>query len=114
MAASISQPSDLAHVASIVQGLIAIVQPAPNVAPLTPENKPVHTASAPLTTPVCNTPSKLLCFLLYAEQHLGVDSAMGYEDSFRAHGYGPKILHLVEDTALQCIGLSEGDIICLK
>jgi hypothetical protein len=98
----------------IVQGLVAIVQPAPNVAPSTPENKPVHTASAPLTTPVCNTPSKLLHFLLYVEQHLGVDSVMGYEDSFQAHGYGPDILHLIEDTALQCIGLLEGDIICLK
>ena len=74
----------------------------------------MHTASAPITTPVRNTPSKLLCFLLYAEQHLGVDSAMGYEDSFRAHGYGPNILHLIKDTALQHIGLSEGDIICLK
>ena len=113
VATSISQPSDLAHVASIVQGLVAIVQPATNVAPSTLENKPAPTTSAPLSAPR-NTPTKLSCFLRFAEQHLGVDSATGYEDKFWAHGYGPDILHLVEDAALQCIGLSEGDIIQLK
>jgi hypothetical protein len=108
--------SDLAHVASIVQGLIAIVQPpasrAGGVAPSTPEHTPLHTA--PELSPLQNTPSKLLHFLKYAEQCLGVHNAAGYEDSFHAHGYRPDILHLVDDTALHCIGVSEGDIICLK
>ena len=108
--------SDLAHVASIVQGLIAIVQPpasrAGGVAPSTPEHTPSHAASE--LSPLQNTPSKLSCFLKYAKQCLGVHDATGYEDSFRAHGYGPDILHLVDDTALHRIGVSEGDIIRLK
>jgi hypothetical protein len=112
---SVSQASDLAHMASIVQGLVAMVQPSSRPVPSTPENKPAHTTSksAP-PSPLRNTPSKLSRFLKYAEQHLGVQNATGYEDNFRAHGYGPDILHLVEDTALQRIGLSEGDIIRLK
>lgn len=89
--------------ASIVQGLIAIVQPpasrAGGVAPSTPEHTPSHAASE--LSPLQNTPSKLSRFLKYAEQ-------------FHAHGYGPDILHPVDDTALHCIGVSEGDIIHLK
>jgi hypothetical protein len=104
--------------ASIVQGLVAMVQPAPchsDPAPSTPEKRPTHSAaeSAP-SSPVCNTPSKLSRFLKYAEEQLGVHAATGYEENFHAHGYEPDILHLVEDSALQHIGLSEGDIIRLK
>jgi hypothetical protein len=109
--------SDLAHVASIVQGLVAIVQPpASRVVPSTPEHKPADTAlKLPLfSSPPHNTPSKLSRFLKYAENSLGVQDATGYEDKFRAHGYGPDILHLVDDVALHRIGLSEGDIIRLK
>jgi hypothetical protein len=114
--ASIPQATDLAHMASIVQGLVAMVQPASRPAPLTPENKTTHAAAAESAppSPVRNTPSKLSRFLKYAEEELGVPAATGYKDSFRAHGYGPDILHLVDDTALQHIGLSEGDIIRLK
>ena len=52
---SLSQPSDLAHVASIVQGLITIAQPAPHPVPSTPNNKPAYPPSAP-PSPLCNTP----------------------------------------------------------
>ena len=93
-----------------------MVQPASHTAPSTLENKPAHIAfkSAPSTTPSHNTPSKLSHFLKYAKQCLGIDGATGYEDSFHAYDYGPNILHLVEDTTLQWIGLSEGDIIHLQ
>ena len=93
-----------------------MVQPASHTAPSTLENTPAHTAfkSAPSTTPSHNTSSKLSCFLKYAKQCLGIDGATGYKDSFHAYDYGPNILHLVEDTTLQWIGLSEGDIIHLQ
>jgi hypothetical protein len=91
----------------------ATVQPTPS----TPENKSslaaLESKSAP-PSPLHNTPSKLTCFLKYAQEHLGVEDATGYEDKFRAHGYGPDILHLVENSALERIGLLEGDIIRLK
>jgi hypothetical protein len=108
---SVSQPSDLAHVASIVQGLVAMVQPAPHPAPSTPNNKS-NAPSAP--SPPRNTPSKLSRFLEYAEESLGVHGATAYEETFRNRGYGPDILHLVDGTTLQGIGLSEGDVIRLK
>lgn len=113
---AISHASDLAHVASIVQGLVAIVQPPlSRVVPTTLEHKPANTTlELPVPSPPHNTPSKLLRFLKYAENCLGVHDATGYEDQFRTHGYGPDILHLVDDVALHRIGLSEGDIICLK
>ena len=110
-----SHVSDLAHVASVVQGLVAIVQPPPShMVPSTLEHKPDAASDSVLLSPPHNTPSKLSCFLKYAENCLGVHDATGYEDSFCAHGYGPDILHLVDDTALHRIGLSEGDIIRLK
>jgi hypothetical protein len=110
-----SHASDLAHVASIVQGLVAIVQPpGSRMVPSTPEHKPAEGASELALPSPHNTPSKLSRFLKYAETCLGVQDATGYEETFRVHGYGPDILHLVDDTALHRIGLSEGDIIRLK
>ncbi|KAF8236720.1 hypothetical protein L208DRAFT_1375972 [Tricholoma matsutake] len=107
----LSWPSDLAHVASIVQGLVAMVQLAPHAAPSTPNNK----SDAPSAlSPPRNTPSKLLHFLEYAEESLGVRGATAYKETFRNCGYGPDILHLIDSTTLQGISLSEGDVIHLK
>jgi hypothetical protein len=55
-----------------------------------------------------------LRFLEYAEESLGVCGATSYEESFRIHGYGPDILHLVDNATLCGIGLSDGDVIRLK
>lgn len=46
--------------------------------------------------------------------YVGVHNATGYKVSFHAHDHRPDILHLVNDTFLHCISLSEGDIIHLK
>jgi hypothetical protein len=112
-ASSVSQPSDLVHVASIVQGLIAIIQPHSQLAPSTTNNKPASDSSAP-PSPLRNTPSKLRRYLQYAEESLNVNGATAYEESPSTQGYGPDILHLVNGATLLGLGLSEGDVIRLK
>ncbi|KAK0227193.1 hypothetical protein EDD85DRAFT_1027263 [Armillaria nabsnona] len=63
---------------------------------------------------IMNTPSKLTCFLAHCEKALGVSDALSYEDALRDQGFGPDILHQVEDKELQSIGFRSGDIIRLK
>jgi hypothetical protein len=69
--------------------------------------------SAPLST-ITNTPTKLTWFLKYAEGHLGVTSARFHEPRLREMGFGPDILHLVDDKILGEMGIKPGDIIRLK
>lgn len=61
-----------------------------------------------------NTPSKLTRFLTHCEKALGVSDALSYEDALRDQGFGPDILHQVEDKELRSIGFRSRDIICLK
>ncbi|KAF8064884.1 hypothetical protein FPV67DRAFT_159076 [Lyophyllum atratum] len=110
---TLSGSSDLAHVASIVQGLVAMAQPPLRPTPLTPKNK--STSNDPSTPPsIRNTPSKLSRFLRYAEANLGVRNATTYEEAFQTQSYGPDILHLVDDKSLLDMGLAQGDVIRLK
>ncbi|KAF8059566.1 hypothetical protein FPV67DRAFT_1425555 [Lyophyllum atratum] len=106
-------PSDIAHMASLVKDIFALTRPASNPAPSTPHNKASNSLSDPQTPPR-NTPTKLTRFLEYAQDYLGVPHAITYEQTFKEKGYGPDILHLVDNTALCGIGLAEGDVIRLK
>ncbi|SJL02934.1 uncharacterized protein ARMOST_06275 [Armillaria ostoyae] len=45
---------------------------------------------------------------------LGVSDALSYEDALHDQGFGPDILHQVEDKELRSIGFRCGDIIRLK
>lgn len=76
--------------------------------PKTPHRAPVEPSSPR------PTPTKLPRFLKYAEEQLGVDLATSYEFQMKTNGYGPDILHLVDDSKLVGIGLSQGDAIRLK
>ena len=80
-------------------------------ASLPPSKTPV--SPEPLS-PITNSPSKLPRFLKYAEMQLGIINASSYEQKLRQMGYGPDILHLVEDATLKDIGFSSGDVIRLK
>jgi hypothetical protein len=64
--------------------------------------------------PIQNTPTKLPRYLKYAETTLGIKNACAYEESLEMMGYGPDILHLVDNTALKEIGITPGDAIRLK
>jgi hypothetical protein len=65
-------------------------------------------------TPILNTPTKLPRFLSYAETHLGVRDVHQYEEKLSAMGFGPDILHVVDDKVLTDIGISLGDTIRIK
>ena len=48
------------------------------------------------------------------ETHLGIENTRLHEDSLHTLGFGPDILHLVEDNVLKDIGFIPGDVIRLK
>ncbi|KAI6016744.1 hypothetical protein EDC04DRAFT_2903047 [Pisolithus marmoratus] len=64
--------------------------------------------------PPVPSPGKLVCYLEFAESHLGVHHAMSYKSALELHGIGPDILPDVSDKLLADLGLSAGDAICLK
>ncbi len=102
--------NDLAHIISSVVSSIVTVH-----TPLKPSSTPP--CPAPVVTthlPTQHTPSKLLRFLEYAELHLNIKNAHLHEESLWILGFGPDILHLVDDNALTNIGLTLGDVIHLK
>ncbi|RDB20288.1 hypothetical protein Hypma_012690 [Hypsizygus marmoreus] len=112
--ATTAAPSDIAHMATIFNGFLAMACPDLNAISSTPKKKALDGISdSPLCSPR-NTPTKLSRFLQHAEENLGVRNATSYEGSFRNKGYGPDILHLVDNTALSAMGLAEGDVIRLK
>jgi hypothetical protein len=102
--------SDLAHIISSVVSSITMVH-----TPLKPPSTPPHPMPVVTTPlPTQHTLSKLLRFLEYAELHLNVKNACLHEESLQMLGFGPNILHLVNNNALTNIGLTPGDVIHLK
>ena len=53
-------------------------------------------------------------FLTYAEEDAGVKNASRHEFSLADKGYGPNILHLVEDKTLCTLRIPAGDVLHLK
>ncbi|KAJ7677179.1 hypothetical protein B0H17DRAFT_1207230 [Mycena rosella] len=80
--------------------------------PITPQKNPP--ASAPIISPVIPSPTKLPRFLEHCEKNLGISGARGYEFGIRLNGYGPDIMHLVDDKELADLGINKGDAICIK
>ncbi|KAJ7918103.1 hypothetical protein B0H13DRAFT_1553262, partial [Mycena leptocephala] len=75
---------------------------------------PQHDKGKIQTSPVVPTPSKLPRFLEYAAQNLGVTAAPDFESRMHHKGYGPDILHMVENKALKELGMTLGDALYLK
>jgi hypothetical protein len=76
-----------------------------------------QTPSRQRTTPTSElipSPSHLTHYLKYAETHLGVRHALTYKSSLELNGIGPDILLDVDDKLLARLGISTGDVICLK
>ncbi|KAK6978300.1 hypothetical protein R3P38DRAFT_2442459, partial [Favolaschia claudopus] len=67
-----------------------------------------------VNSPPVPTPSKLSRYLEHAETKLGVSDARMFETGLRENGYGPDILHLVDNKDLEGLGISKGNIIRLK
>lgn len=103
---------DLAHLSHIISSVASIAH-APSQPPRTP-TRPRKSSSASIPSPTRNTPSKLSRFLEYAETHLRVENARLHEEDLRMLGFGPDILHLVDDSVLKDVGFTPGDVIRLK
>jgi hypothetical protein len=123
--AGISPPqglSDIGHLATILMAVIGhgggqggIANPiaiqSVSVPPKTPARKMEEKT---ISSPVLPTPSKLPQFLEHASTNLGIASAPIFESVMHRNGFGPDILHLVEDRDLTDIGMKKGDVIRLK
>jgi hypothetical protein len=106
--------SDLAHLSQIISSVASMAH-ASSKPPTTPTDPCTSIPASTIPSPTQNTPSKLSRFLEYAEIHLSVKNARLHEESLRSLGFGPDILHLVDDTVLvKDVGFTPGDVIRLK
>ncbi|KAJ7096181.1 hypothetical protein C8R44DRAFT_749026 [Mycena epipterygia] len=85
--------------------------PKPPLCLSTPKQEQENAKASQVALP---TPSKLPRFLEYAGQNLGVPLAPSFESPMHKNGYGPDILHLLDDRDLMDIGINKGDVIHLK
>jgi hypothetical protein len=104
--------SDLAVFASIFSDIRGLVQGPHTAVPASPSSS--HTPSASKQSPTRPSPSQLTRFLRHCEDDLGILNASVYESPLRRKSYGPDILHKVDNKALEDLGISPGNIICLK
>ncbi|KAF8546132.1 hypothetical protein OG21DRAFT_1491548 [Imleria badia] len=85
--------------------------------PASPSMPTPRTPTRQRTTPrldLIPSPSHLTRYLKYAETHLSVRHALNYKSSLELNGIGPDILPDVDDKLLASLGISTGDVICLK
>ncbi|KAJ7920446.1 hypothetical protein B0H13DRAFT_1867527 [Mycena leptocephala] len=67
-----------------------------------------------VVSPTFPSPTKLPRFLVHAEENLGIPTARTFEAAMRENGYGPDIMHLLEDQALVDCGMTKGDALRIK
>jgi hypothetical protein len=109
----VSASSDLSPVASFLSsltGFMSTVIPSAPHRPQTPDHFHAHSNFSPHV----DTPTKLHRYLTYAENLLGVKSALKYESLLERESYGPDILDQLPDEVLTSIGMPRGDVIRLK
>ncbi|KAF8224492.1 hypothetical protein L208DRAFT_1310981 [Tricholoma matsutake] len=75
---------------------------------------PLTLSQNQIASPTTYTPLKLSRFLQHAEEKLGVFNATMYENQLQQEGYGPDILHLLDNDKLTALGISSGNAIQLK
>lgn len=81
--------------------------------PVTPTRNRVTTINTAESPPV-PSPSQLPRFLIHAERKLGVTNAISHQFSLAAKGYGPDVIHHLDNSALVELGFTPGDAIRLK
>ncbi|KAJ7939579.1 hypothetical protein B0H13DRAFT_1850362 [Mycena leptocephala] len=91
----------------MVTALIGGQQP-PAAAPSTPKATHIN------ESPAVPSPTKLPRFLEHAEKNLGVSNARSFEPLMRQNGYGPDIMHLLDNQALLDCGMNMGDALRMK
>ncbi len=104
---------DLANLSHIISSVASITH-TPSKPPTTPTHPHMSSSASSIHSPTWNTPSKLTWFLEYVETFLCIENACSYEESLWILGFGPDILHLVDDGVLKDVGFTPGDVIHLK
>ncbi|KAJ7098942.1 hypothetical protein C8R44DRAFT_642692 [Mycena epipterygia] len=105
----------IGHLATIVTALVG--RPVPDSAvPSTPQRTHLTapTTAAAISSPVIPSPTKLPRFLEHAEAKQGVTTARNFESVMLTNGYGPDIIHLLDDQALVDCGFTKGDALRIK
>ncbi|KAK6969269.1 hypothetical protein R3P38DRAFT_3502227 [Favolaschia claudopus] len=108
--------SDIGHLANLITTIFGATSAVKSTQPSTPQ-KSSHTEShVPdvVNSPPVPTPSKLSKYLEHAETKLGVSNTRMFETGLRENGYGPDILHLVDNKDPEGLGISKGNVIRLK
>ncbi|KAK6993088.1 hypothetical protein R3P38DRAFT_3288503 [Favolaschia claudopus] len=108
--------SDIGHLASMITTIFGAAGGVKPVQPSTPQKSLSTQSLVPnvVNSPPVPTPSKLSRYLEHAETKLGVSNARMFETDLRENGYGPDILHLVDNKDLEGLGISKGNVIRLK
>lgn len=77
---------------------------------------PLSLATVMSGSPPRNTPTKLPCFLQYAEEKEGIQNATMFELSQSEKGFGPDDIMMddIDKNDLIACGLNAGDALCLK
>ncbi|KAI6030228.1 hypothetical protein EDC04DRAFT_2605399 [Pisolithus marmoratus] len=81
--------------------------------PQNPDHHQVRDVDSRSSPPI-PSPSKLSCYLQFAETHLSVQHTLTYKSALELHRISPDIILDVSDKLLADLGLSAGDAICLK
>ncbi|KAI6021285.1 hypothetical protein EDC04DRAFT_2523670, partial [Pisolithus marmoratus] len=77
--------------------------------PHTPQSQEANMSSPPIPSP-----SQLAHFHQYAKTSLRVHYALSYKSALELHGIGLDILQDEDNKFLSNLGISAGDVICLK
>jgi hypothetical protein len=106
--------SELGHLSTLVTAIFSAVNPALVTLSCTPAIPAVPKQIEDQQAPLIPSPSDIPHFLKHASTVLGVRHALKFESPLHHKGYGPDILPDVDDPALMAVGISAGDVLCLK
>lgn len=102
--------SELGHLSTLVTAIFGAANPTLT----TPLRMPVKQPSDDLEAPLVPSPSDIPQFLKHASTALGVHNALDFESPLHRKGFGPDILPDIANSTLMALGISEGDVLCLK
>lgn len=104
------------HLATMVTAIVGGRPLAPHghQNPTTPQKSTHQNALDIATSPAVPSPTKLPRFLEHAEVKLGISNARTFEFAMRQNGYGPDIMHMLDDQALVDCGMTKGDVLRMK
>jgi hypothetical protein len=113
------QMSDIGHLSTLITTIFGAAGNPANTTPVrlasqVTSPQVAHSSLSLNDDDLVYSPSHIPRFLKHASSKLGVRNALDFESPLRRKGYGPDILPDIADSELVALGISEGDVICLK